>query len=116
MAKTEHMILTAIDGGINYFDTAYIYPSSEETLGTILAKYKKREAVFIVTKLPLIICKGPNDFDQFFSRELERLQTAYIDYYLMHMITDSAQWEMFRGWGIEQWIAEKKRTGKIRHI
>ncbi|MDR0597091.1 MAG: aldo/keto reductase [Treponema sp.] len=116
MAETERMILTAIDGGVNYFDTAYMYPGSEETLGKILDKHKKRESVFIATKLPLIICKGPGDFDRFFNKELERLRTDHIDYYLMHMITDFAQWEIFRGWGIEQWIAEKKRAGKIRQI
>jgi predicted aldo/keto reductase-like oxidoreductase len=114
MAETERMILAAIDGGVNYFDTAYMYPNSEETLGTILGKHKKRESVFIATKLPLIMCKGPGDFDKFFNKELERLQTDHIDYYLMHMITGSAQWEQFRGWGIEQWIAEKKRKGSIR--
>jgi predicted aldo/keto reductase-like oxidoreductase len=114
MAETERMILTAIDGGVNYFDTAYMYPNSEETLGTILGKHEKRGYVFIATKLPLIMCKGPDDFDRFFNKQLERLQTDYIDYYLMHMITDSVQWEKFRGWGMEQWIAEKKRTGKIR--
>jgi predicted aldo/keto reductase-like oxidoreductase len=114
MAETERMILSAIEGGVNYFDTAYIYPNSEETLGTILAKHKKRESVFIATKLPLILCKGPGDFDQFFNKELEQLRTNYIDYYLMHMITDAEQWETFRRWGIEEWIAEKKRTGKIR--
>jgi predicted aldo/keto reductase-like oxidoreductase len=114
MAETERMILAAIEGGVNYFDTAYIYPGSEETLGTILGKHKKRESVFIATKLPLIMCKGPGDFDKFFNKELERLQTDYIDYYLMHMITGSAQWEQFCRWGIEQWIAEKKRAGKIR--
>jgi predicted aldo/keto reductase-like oxidoreductase len=114
MAETERMILAAIDGGVNYFDTAYIYPNSEETLGTILAKHKKRESVFIATKLPLMMCKSHDDFDKFFNKELERLQTDYIDYYLMHMITDSVQWETFRRWGIEQWIAEKKQSGKIR--
>jgi predicted aldo/keto reductase-like oxidoreductase len=116
MAETERMILAAIDGGVNYFDTAYGYPGSEETLGKILEKHKKRESIFIATKLPLIICKGPEDFDRFFDKELERLKTNYIDYYLMHMITDFAQWETFCGWGIEQWIADKKRVGKIRQI
>jgi predicted aldo/keto reductase-like oxidoreductase len=60
------------------------------------------------------MCKGPGDFDKFFNRQLERLKTGYVDYYLMHMITSMAQWETFRGWGIEQWIAEKKQAGKIR--
>jgi predicted aldo/keto reductase-like oxidoreductase len=114
MDETEKMILTAIDKGVNYFDTAYIYPNSEETLGTILAKHKKRPSVFIATKLPLVLCKGPADFDRFFYKELERLQTDYIDYYLMHNISDAAQWEECTAWGIEQWIDEKKREGKIR--
>jgi predicted aldo/keto reductase-like oxidoreductase len=112
--ETERMILTAIDNGVNYFDTAYMYPNSEETLGAILGKHKKRSSVFIAAKLPLIMCKGPGDFDKFFAKELERLQTDYIDYYLMHMITNAAQWETFRAWGIEQWIDEKKQEGKIR--
>ncbi|MDR2783402.1 MAG: aldo/keto reductase [Treponema sp.] len=114
MDETERMILTAIDSGVNYFDTAYMYQNSEETLGRILGKHKKRSSVFIATKLPLIMCKCPDDFDKFFNKELERLQTDHIDYYLMHMITDTAQWEIFRGWDIEQWIDEKKREGKIR--
>ncbi|MDR2052402.1 MAG: aldo/keto reductase [Treponema sp.] len=47
MDETERMILTAIDKGINCFDTAYMYPNSEETLGTIPGKHKKRSLVFI---------------------------------------------------------------------
>jgi predicted aldo/keto reductase-like oxidoreductase len=113
-AETERLILAAIDGGVNYFDTAYIYPNSEETLGDILAKNKKRESVYLATKLPLILCKSPADFDKYFNKTLDRLKTDYIDYYLMHMITDYDQWKKFCDWGIEQWIAEKKREGKIR--
>jgi len=112
--ETERLILRAIEGGVNYFDTAYLYPNNEETLGRILGKHKKRGGVFIATKLPLTMCKGRGDFDKFFDRQLARLQTDYIDYYLMHMITDTAQWDRFRAWGIEDWIAEKKRRGQIR--
>jgi predicted aldo/keto reductase-like oxidoreductase len=115
-SETERLILAAIDGGVNYFDTAYIYPGSEETLGAILDRNGKRGSVFIATKLPLVSCKGPEDFDRFFNAQLARLRTGYIDYYLMHMVTGSAQWEQFRAWGIEQWIAEKKRAGLIRRI
>jgi predicted aldo/keto reductase-like oxidoreductase len=114
MAETERMILAAIEGGVNYFDTAYLYPNSEETLGAILRRHQQRESVFIASKLPLLLCKGPGDFDIFFNKTLEHLQTGYIDYYLMHMITDSSQWETFRRWGIARWIAEKKQAGKIR--
>jgi len=116
MQKTEKLIMDAIHGGINYFDTAYIYPGSEEALGTILQKNKAREWIYIATKLPLILVQGYDDFDKFFNKQLERLRTSYIDYYLMHMITDMAYWEKFKNWGIEKWIEEKKQSGQIKQI
>ena len=115
-AETERMVLAAIEGGVNFFDTAYIYPNSEHTLGGILAKHHKRKDVYIATKLPLIMCKGPDDFDRFFNEQLRRLRTDYFDYYFLHSIASFAQWEAFRELGIEQWIAEKKKSGQIRQI
>ena len=116
MRKTEELVMRAIDGGINYFDTAWIYPGSEDALGTILEKNKVREKVYIATKLPLVLIKGSADFDKYFNQELKRLRTGYIDYYLMHMITDMAQWAKFKSWGIEEWIAGKKKAGLIRQV
>ncbi|WP_238580002.1 aldo/keto reductase, partial [Treponema endosymbiont of Eucomonympha sp.] len=101
---------------MNYFDTAYIYPGSEEALGTILAKHGVREKIYVASKLPLVLCKNGGDFDRFFGKELERLKTGYIDYYLMHMLTDRASWERLCDWGIREWLAEQKADGRIRHI
>ena len=115
-SETERMVLRAIDGGINFFDTAYMYPNSESTLGSILSALNKRKDVFISTKLPIMMCKNAGDFDKYFSRQLERLQTDYLDYYLLHNISSFSQWESLREMGIEKWIAEKKKTGQIRHI
>ncbi|MDR0315665.1 MAG: aldo/keto reductase, partial [Treponema sp.] len=56
------------------------------------------------------------DFDRYFEQSLKRLRTTYIDYYLMHMITDMDQWCKLKSWGIENWIAQKKKTGQIRQI
>jgi len=114
--ETERMILTAINNGVNYFDTAYMYPNSESTLGGILAKHNKRKDVFIATKLPFMLCKKTEDFDRFFNEHFKRLQTDYIDYYLLHNISSLAQWERFKELGIEDWIAKKKKTGQIRNI
>ena len=83
-AEVEKQIRHAIDQGVNYFDTAYIYPGSESTLGKILAK-GLREKVKIATKMPPYLVKKYDDFDKLFNEELKRLQTDYIDYYLMHM-------------------------------
>ncbi|MDR2485277.1 MAG: aldo/keto reductase [Treponema sp.] len=116
MQKTETLIMDAIHGGVNYFDTAYMYPGSEEALGAILEKNRVRQWVFIATKLPLIFVRGSEDIDKFFNKQLERLRTDYIDYYLMHNLTNMDLWEKLKGWGIETWIAGKKQAGQIKHI
>ncbi|MDR1029501.1 MAG: aldo/keto reductase [Treponema sp.] len=116
MQKTSNLIIEAINKGVNYFDTAYMYPGSEEALGGILEKYKVRGKVYIATKLPLVLLRGPKDFDKLLAKQLERLRTSYIDYYLMHMITDTELWEKLRGWGIEDWIQEQKKNGRIKRI
>lgn len=113
---TEKLIVDAVAHGVNYFDTAYMYGASEETLGGILAKNNLREKVYIATKLPLFFIRSAKDFDKFFNKELERLKTDYIDYYLMHMITDLAQWQYLCSLGIENWIKEKKESGAIKQI
>ena len=114
MHKSEELVMAAIQGGVNYFDTAWIYPGSEEALGTILDNNKAREKVFIATKLPLLVVKSSDDFDKYFNQELKRLRTDYIDYYLMHSISGMTQWNRLKQMGIEEWIAIKKKAGLIR--
>ena len=114
--KAEAELLHAIELGVNYFDSAYVYPGSEELLGAVLAKNGVREQVRIATKLPQYLVKTTGAIDRFFDEELRRLQTDYIDYYLMHMVTDVAQWENLQRLGIEDWIARKKASGAIRQI
>ena len=88
MEETEKELLAAIHGGVNYFDTAYIYPGSEAAVGAILEKNGLRKQVYIATKLPHYLVKKPEDLDRIFDEELKRLRTDYVDYYLMHMLTD----------------------------
>lgn len=116
IAKTEKEILEAFHGGINYFDTAYIYPGSEAALGEILARNGIRKQVNIATKLPHYLLKKPEDLDRYFSEELRRLKTDHVDYYLMHMLTDTKTWQRLEGLGIVQWLAEKKASGQIRQV
>ena len=112
----EKQILLAIEKGINYFDTAYIYPGSEECLGKVLEKLHCRDKVNIATKLPQYIMKSSAGIDKTFAEELSRLRTDHIDYYLMHMFTDIAEWENLKKLGIEEKIAQWKAEGKIRNI
>jgi len=116
IAKAEKEILEAFHGGVNYFDTAYIYPGSEAALGEILARNGIREQVNIATKLPHYLLKKPEDLDRCFSEELRRLKTDHVDYYLMHMLTDTKTWQRLESLGIVQWLAEKKASGQIRQV
>ena len=116
MKATEEQILLAYRKGINYFDTAYIYPGSEAALGEILSKNKIREKVNIATKLPHSFIKNMETMETIFNEELSRLKTDYIDYYLMHMLTDVATWKRLVDMGILQWLEEKKQAGKIRQV
>ena len=116
MEETEKQLLFAIENGVNYFDTAYIYGGSEAALGQILEKNGLRDKVNIATKLPHYLIKTREGLDKLFDEELRRLRTDHVDYYLMHMLTDIATWQRLQGLGIEQWIAEKKASGQIRQV
>ncbi|GHU41282.1 aldo/keto reductase [Clostridia bacterium] len=116
LQKAEKLIVSAIESGVNYFDTAYIYSGSEEIVGEILHKNKLREKIFLATKLPFSKCKVYEDFERLFQEQLSRLQTDYIDYYLIHNLPTTALWQGLCTLGIEKWIAEKKASGQIKNI
>ena len=100
IAKAEQEILEAFRAGVNYYDTAYIYPGSEALLGEIFEKNQIREKLSIATKLPHYLMKSIEAVEKCFQEELRRLRTDYIDYYLIHMLTDVKSWERLKGLGI----------------
>ena len=114
--KAEKEILLAIEKGVNYFDTAYIYPGSEACLGRILEENGCRDRINIATKLPQYILHSEKAVEKTFQEELSRLRTDHIDYYLMHMFTDYVEWEKLKALGIEDWIMRHKADGSIRQI
>ena len=114
--KANRELALALEKGVNYFDTAYIYPGSEACLGAFIKAYGCRDRLNIATKLPQYRVNRPGDFDRFFDEELARLGTDRVDYYLMHMLNDAASWERLKGLGAEEWIARKKAEGAIRNI
>ncbi len=114
--KAEKELVAAIDAGVNYLDTAYIYPGSEVAVGEILARNNLRDKVNLATKLPGYMIKSSASIEKHFQEQLSRLQTDHIDYYLMHMLTDLQSWEKLCDLGIKDWIREKKESGAIRNI
>ena len=112
----EKQILAAVEGGVNYFDTAYIYPGSEAALGEILEKNNLRDKVYIATKLPHYLIRSREGLEKTFQEQLRRLRTDHIDYYLMHMLTDADTWKGLKELGIDQWLREKQLSGQIRQV
>ncbi|MBQ8264928.1 MAG: aldo/keto reductase [Oscillospiraceae bacterium] len=116
MQEAERELVEAIGLGVNYLDTAYIYPGSENLLGELLEKNGLRDKVYITTKLPHYLIRSREALDRLFNEQLKRLRTDHVDYYLMHMLADTGTFARLQALGIEEWIAEKKASGAIRQV
>ncbi len=108
----------AYQNGVNYFDTAYIYHGgkSEGLLGEFIRRYDIRSEIYIADKLPTFLVNQPRQIEKFFTTQLERLETDYIDFYLMHMLDSMNSWERLKSFGVLEFIEEKKRTKEITNI
>lgn len=115
--RTERQIIQAIDRGVNYFDTAYIYHNgrSESILGNILSK-GYRDKVKIATKLPPYFVRSSKDMENALDTQLKRLRTDRIDYYLMHAMNTKASWDRLKSLGVAEFIERVKKEGKIINI
>ena len=115
-AEAIRMIRYAIDHGVNYIDTAYVYhgKKSEIILGKALAD-GYREKVMIATKLPLWLCKTPEDVENIFNEQLEKLNVDYIDMYLIHNISGITLKKVGerKAW---DFLVQKRNEGKICYI
>ena len=114
--KAERELNLAIERGVTYFDTAYTYGGSEEALGKYITHSGNRERMLIATKVPHYTCTSIDDFERIFNEQLARLNTDYVDFYLMHMLTSLESWERCVKIGVPEWIAQKKESGQIRHF
>lgn len=110
--EVARQVAYAIEQGVNYFDTAYVYPNNEAAVAKALSG-GLREKVKLATKLPPYMVKKREDFDKLFSTQLKRLKTDRVDYYLAHMLTKRADWERLVSLGMLDWLAEKKFAGAI---
>jgi predicted aldo/keto reductase-like oxidoreductase len=114
--SAKDMIRYAIDHGVNYLDTAYGYHkgNSEVLLGKALQD-GYREKVRIATKMPVYRVEREEDLDEYFNTQLSRLQTDYIDFYLLHALRE-ANWSKVEKYDILGWAEEKIDEGKINYL
>lgn len=111
------MLRDCIDKGVNYFDTAYFYNGgkSESLLGEALSG-GYRERVKIATKLPPFMVSKLEGAKKILETQLTKLRTNYIDYYLLHMLSDKATFDRMVNIGVMEWMEQLKKDGTIRNI
>ncbi len=114
--EAEAMLDKAIANGVNYIDTAYPYHNgdSEPFVGKVLKKYD-RDSFYLATKLPLWEINKLEDVDRIFNRQLERLQTDHIDFYLMHAI-GKERWDKMLEIGCVERLEQLQAEGKIKYL
>lgn len=112
-ARATKQLQTAIDRGVNYFDTAMPYHmgASEPFLGKVLTG-GYREKIKIATKLPHWSVNMPKDMDSLLKSQLKRLNTGQVDYYLVHGL-DGTSWEKMEKLGVCEFLDRSKVNGLI---
>jgi len=111
------MIRRAIDSGVNYLDTAYPYHGgqSEVVVGKALQD-GYREKVRLATKLPVWMVESAADFDRLLNEQLAKLQTSYIDFYLLHALSHSRWQDIVLKHDLLTRAEAALADGRIRHL
>ena len=115
--EAERLVDLAYKNGVNYFDTAYVYHNGESEIfaGKILKKYP-RESYKLATKLPGWAIKNDGKtVDELFNEQLEKCETEYFDFYLLHSLNRDI-WNTFKSVNAYENLKEKKAQGQIRHL
>jgi predicted aldo/keto reductase-like oxidoreductase len=114
-SEAIRMIRHGIDNGVNYLDTAYGYHggNSERLVGKAI-KDGYREKIRLATKLPVWLAKSYEDFDRLLNEQLARLETDYVDFYLLHSLNKNS-WEKVRDMGVLDWLDKTAADGRIRY-
>jgi predicted aldo/keto reductase-like oxidoreductase len=114
--ESVEMVRYAIDEGVNYIDTAWMYHDhqSEAFVGRVLED-GYREKVKVATKLPSWMVEKPSDFDRFFDEQLRRLQTDSVDFYLFHSLKKE-HWDKLRDLNVLPWAEKQMAGGRIGNL
>ena len=117
-AAVKEMVKAAFDGGINYFDTAWGYHSgnSELIMGETLADYP-RDSFYLATKFPGYDLSNMGKTEEIFERQLQKLQTGYFDFYLIHNVCEmNIDAYLDPAYGTLDYLLAQKKNGRIRHL
>ncbi len=114
----EEMVKYAVDNGVNYFDTAYMYHNgeSEIALGDVVQRLGIRSRIKIADKLPHWNLSCPDDVDRLINEQFGKVQTDYFDFYLLHDMSRKVWDEKIVKFGVIEKLLKYKAEGKIKHF
>lgn len=113
---SEEMLEYAIGRGVNYIDTAYNYHggNSEAFVGNFLKKNNLRDKIYLASKSPVWLVEEYDDFEKLLDEQLEKLQTDYIDFYLLHSLHKKV-YDKIESLNVFKFLDEAKKKGKIKY-
>ena len=117
-AAAMRMVDTAMENGINYYDTAWGYHggNSERIMGKALAGYA-RDSFYVATKFPGYDAANWGRVEEIFEEQLKKLNVEYFDFYLFHNVCEmNIDAYLDEKYGIYRYLMEQKRNGRIRHL
>lgn len=114
--KAGDLVDMAYKNGVNYYDTAYMYHAgkSEKFIGQALKKYP-RNTYFLADKLPIWMCRKPEDMEKIFNKQLERTGIDCFDFYLLHSL-DGKNFDRCEQFGAYNFLLKKREEGFIKNI
>lgn len=118
--QLRKMIDYALDGGVNYFDTAYMYHDgeSEVALGELLVSRHARDRFLLADKLAgwkIPDDGGPAAMMRMVDQQLKRLQADHIDYYLVHTLSEKS-WNILLKKQVLLFLEQLRASGKVGEI
>lgn len=114
--KARELVEYAVDNGINYLDTAFNYHNEQSEIFTgELLKDGLREKIYLASKSPVFKIEKEEDFEIFLNMQLQKLQTDYIDFYLLHTL-DKNYFETVKKFNLYEKGIKAKEEGKIKYL
>ena len=113
--QIKAMVDRFMAAGFTYFDTAWAYPGSEDTIRQTLVERYPRESFLLATKnAAWIKCATREDAVAQFETSLKQTGAGYFDMYLLHNLGEMRT-HFFDDFDMWNFVREKKAEGKIRH-
>ncbi len=113
--KSLELIEYAINNGINYFDTAYMYHAGNSELILGKAIKGKRDKLYITTKSPVMMIQKQEDFDRILDEQLEKMGTGHLDFYLLHGLNKDT-WEKAKSLNVGEFLDRIQKDGRSRYV